>query len=258
MKNRLIAFLLVVLTVFGALILPVTAAEDKNQDKAVKEALSNGDKYNDVESKVSKEIINGWTALYAQTEKYQLFCNKYTGEVYLRDLTTGQFLTTNPIKVGIVQQEDKLSQVWLSYKTFDASSTEVEYNSFKMAAERGQISVSPIRGGIRVEYLLGDTSSRSVAPQVILDSDFRNTLVDGLQIDARREDHHERALLARLLEGYDFEAARQVVRQAVVEDEIACEAVGELVCDVGGACVKILCGWGRRAVRRADGGDWPR
>ena len=178
MKNRFIAFLLVVLTLFGGLILPATAAEDKQQEAAIKQALQNGDTtYNDVESKLKQELNKGWTELYAQTEKYQLFCNKYTGEVYLRDLTTGQFLTTNPIKVGTTQQEDKLSQVWLSYKTFDSTSTEVEYNSFKMAAERGQISVSPIRNGIRVEYLLGDTSSRSIAPQAILDSDFRRDIL---------------------------------------------------------------------------------
>ena len=108
MKNKLIAILLVVLTLFGALILPVTAAEEVAEyEKATAFAEDNKDPddpdkkpFSDVTRKLTVEIAEGYTELYAQTEKYQLFCNKYTGEVYLRDRTTGQYLTTNPVDVG--------------------------------------------------------------------------------------------------------------------------------------------------------------
>lgn len=186
MKNRLISFLLVVLTVIGAIILPVSAAETEAEyEIATKAAESNKDAdknpYGTVTAKLTDEVAAGWTELYAQTDKYQLFCNKYTGEVYLRDRATGQYLTTNPVNVGTSQQDDKLSQVWLSFKTFEAGSAKVNYNSFAMAAKKGQISVSRIRSGIRVEYTMGDVTSRYIAPQAILESDYIETILGPYQ-----------------------------------------------------------------------------
>ena len=177
MKNRLIAYLLIVLTLLGAIMLPVSAAETVPEyeiatDAAFKNKDSDGKVYGEVTKKLSDEIAAGYSELYAQTDKYQLFCNKYTGEVYLRDRATGQYLTTNPVNVGTAQQEDKLSQVWLSFRTFEAGSAKVNYNSFVMAAKKGQISVSRIRGGIRVEYTMGDVTSRYLAPQAILEEDY--------------------------------------------------------------------------------------
>ena len=187
MKNKLIAILLVVLTLFGALILPVTADETE-YEKATAFAKDNKDPddpekkaFSDVTRKLTVEIAEGYTELYAQTEKYQLFCNKYTGEVYLRDRTTGQYLTSNPVNVGTSQQEDKLSQVWLSFKTFDSGSAQVSYNSFKMAAEKGQIAVSRTRGGIRVEYTMGDVTSRYIAPQALLETDYIESVIGPFQ-----------------------------------------------------------------------------
>ena len=187
MKNRVLSFLLVVLTVFAALILPTAASSDPgttdppatvvNYETATKAALQN--KYATVKEKLTAEITAGYTELYAQTDKYQLFCNKYTGEVYLRDRTTGQYLTTNPtdVKPGSRAEADRLSQVWMSFKTFESDAVEKKYTSFAMAAQKGQISVSRIKGGLRVEYTLGDVTSRYVAPQAILDTDFQETLL---------------------------------------------------------------------------------
>ena len=186
MKNRLISFLLVVLTLFGAIVLPAAAAEGESEyETATKAAESNKDAdknpYGTVTAKLTDEVAAGWTELYAQTDKYQLFCNKYTGEVYLRDRATGQYLTTNPVNVGASQQDDKLSQVWLSFKTFEAGAAKVNYNSFAMAAKKGQISVSRIRSGIRVEYTMGDVTSRYIAPQAILESDYVNHILKPYQ-----------------------------------------------------------------------------
>ena len=189
MKNKWIAFLLVILTLFGTLILPVTAADEEAEyEIATAFAEDNKDPddpdkktYSDVTRKLTVEVDLGYTDLYAQTEKYQLFCNKYTGEVYLRDRTTGQYLTTNPIDVGTAQQADKLSQVWMSFKSFEIGSAQVSYNSFNMAAKKGQISVSRIRDGIRVEYTMGDVTSRYLAPQAILDTAFSEKIVRPFQ-----------------------------------------------------------------------------
>ena len=188
MKNRLIAFLLVVLTVFTALILPVTASEPEppepapeevNYETATQDALNK--QYPSVKEKLTADVAAGFTELYAQTDKYQLFCNKYTGEVFLRDRATGQYLTTNPTDVKSASQADRLSQVWITYKTFEANAVEKKYTSFEMAAKKGQISVSRIKGGIRVEYTMGDVTSRYVAPQAILETDFQETILIPLE-----------------------------------------------------------------------------
>jgi len=190
MKNRLIAFLLIVLILIGAIMLPASADEQAEFDKATEAAVKNkdadGKPYSEVTKKLSDEIDAGYTELYAQTDKYQLFCNKYTGEVYLRDRATGQYLTTNPVNVGTAQQEDKLSQVWLSFKTFEAGAAKVNYNSFAMAAKKGQISVSRIRGGIRVEYTMGDVTSRYIAPQAILEEDYFLNILEPYQENIMR------------------------------------------------------------------------
>ncbi len=182
MKNRLIAILLVVLTLFGAMIIPVTAAEpdpapavEKDYKVATKAALTNN--YATVKAKLTAEIAAGYTELYAQTDKYQLFCNQYTGEVYLRDRTTGQYLTTNPIDVKGASKEDRLSQVWMTFKTYETGAVDKKYTSFEMAAKKGQITVSRIKGGLRVEYTMGDATSRYLAPQAVLNSDFMETII---------------------------------------------------------------------------------
>ncbi|MBP5428448.1 MAG: hypothetical protein J6Z04_04095 [Clostridia bacterium] len=187
MKNRFISFLLVVLTVFTALILPVTASEpeppepapEANYETATQDALQK--QYPSVKEKLTADVAAGFTELYAQTDKYQLFCNKFTGEVFLRDRATGQYLTTNPTDVKSASQADRLSQVWISYKTFETNAVEKRYTSFEMAAKKGQISVSRIKGGLRVEYTMGDVTSRYVAPQAILETDFQETILIPLE-----------------------------------------------------------------------------
>ena len=187
MKNRLLAFLLVVLTLLGATILPVSAAETATPEyeTATNAAVANKDAdnnpYSSVTKKLSDEIAAGWSELYAQNEKYQLFCNKYTGEVYLRDRTTGQYLTSNPVNIGSGQEDDKLSQVWLSFKSIESGAAKVNYTSFKMAAKKGQISVSRTRGGIRVEYTMGDVTSRYIAPQALLETDYIESVLKPYQ-----------------------------------------------------------------------------
>ena len=189
MKNRLLAFLLAVLTFVAALIIPVAASEPEdppadptpaaNYETAT--AAARDAAYKSVKEKLTAEIAAGYTELYAQTDKYQLFCNKFTGEVYLRDRATGQYLTTNPIDVKSTAQSDRLSQVWMTFKTFETDAVEKKYTSFEMAAQKGQITVTRIKNGIRVEYTLGDVTSRYIAPQAILDSDFQESILIPLE-----------------------------------------------------------------------------
>lgn len=138
----------------------------------------------DAETKVQDEIALGYTYLYAQNEQFSLYANKYTGEVYLKNRYTGQYLTTNPTDVSKAQnlvRPEMLSQVWISYSKIGSETTPTSINSFDQAAKKGQIAISKIKNGIRVEYTMGDTVSHYAIPEVLLDEDFLGTIVIPLQ-----------------------------------------------------------------------------
>ena len=100
---------------------------------------------------------------------YTLYVNRYTGVIYYKNEKTGQILTSNPTDIGAVTKgktdENKTamqlySQLIISYSEI-ATSTSREYNSTRDAAVRAQISVNAIKNGLRVNYILGNTASRS-------------------------------------------------------------------------------------------------
>ncbi len=185
MKNKIIAFLLAVLTIATSfvLVIPAAAASDEEEaeeprySKAAEDALKNA--YLSVEEKVNAEMEKEYTYLYAQNEKFSLYANKYTGEVYLKNRNTNQWLTTNPISLGSSNKGDQLSQIWISFT--DLSGNAENYSSFAYAAEKGQISLRKIVNGIRVEYIIGENTSRYAAPEAITLRDFMDTFVSALQ-----------------------------------------------------------------------------
>ena len=127
-------------------------------------------------------------AVNSQGNYYTMYINKYTGFVYYVNNVTGQILTSNPINPGYlnnigslaVQQqyrESVMSQISISFFETANSLQTFEYNSFKWAANRAQISVSPISGGLRVNYTLGDTTARFLLPGRITAKDFDEYIV---------------------------------------------------------------------------------
>ncbi len=90
---------------------------------------------------------------------YTLHANKYTGYVYYENNITGQILTSNPyVSVGDGENKAKsASQILLNY--IDPATSALDFlplASSTSAGENGQISVSYIKNGIRVNYTLGD------------------------------------------------------------------------------------------------------
>ncbi len=194
MKNKIIAFMLAVLTVLTSCIVVIpAAASSADVDTpvyvtATTDALKSN--YATVQEKVDVEMGLGYTYLYAQNEQFALYANKHTGEVYLQNRYTGQYLTTNPIDVAKPssfgnttdqQKSDMLSQIWISYTDILSGQSKVDENSFALAAQKGQISISKIKDGIRVEYVLGDTISRYAIPEAILHEDYIDTIVIPMQ-----------------------------------------------------------------------------
>ena len=97
---------------------------------------------------------------------YILYVNKYTGGVYYTNTKTNQILTSNPYNYFANADTNKewvSSQVVIAYSEISVG-TEKFLFSTADAAERGQISIDFIKNGIRVNYTLGDTSSRYALP----------------------------------------------------------------------------------------------
>ena len=90
-------------------------------------------------------------------DKFELYIDAYSGEIALRDKTTGQLLFSNPYNVGTYTdkqvadhiKDSLLSQLVVHY-TEISTDTPNFYNSYEWAATRNQISVRQIKGGIRV------------------------------------------------------------------------------------------------------------
>jgi hypothetical protein len=100
---------------------------------------------------------------------YELYVNDYTGEIGIKDLTTGQILLSNPYKIEDTEsmvvtdqtRAELMSQIMIGF--IENGNSKV-YNSYTEAASRGQIKVKNIKQGIRVEYALGREDANYLAP----------------------------------------------------------------------------------------------
>ena len=114
---------------------------------------------------------------------YSIYVNRYTGFLYYRNNYSGQILTSNPVNpaytdIPDLTAEEIMSQLSVQmYETAVSTNRPPYFNSVHMAAMYGQISVSEISGGLRVNYTLGDTSTRYLLPGAIKSEDFTNDIL---------------------------------------------------------------------------------
>ncbi|MDD6312793.1 MAG: DUF5696 domain-containing protein [Firmicutes bacterium] len=119
---------------------------------------------------------------------YELYYHEFTGEVAVKNTTTGQILFTNPYDIGSTASSasvkaDLLSQIILKYKDNDK---EYEFNSFTHAAQSSQIQLKAIKGGIRVEYAIGKTAKRKLVPRCISQMRFEEHILSKISSDFER------------------------------------------------------------------------
>lgn len=119
----------------------------------------------------------------SQGNYYTLYVNKYTGFVYYVNNVTGQILTSNPYDTGKLKSPGAdtlarlMSQISVSFYESVDTSKSYEWNSFEWAASRSQILVSPISGGFRVNYTIGDTTVRFLLPGQVKAADFEEHIL---------------------------------------------------------------------------------
>jgi len=114
--------------------------------------------------------------------KYMIHIDRYTGFVFYENLVTGQILTSNPIDPGTgasgeAERQKLMSQIEISFAEASNAKKTYDYNSVQWAARYSQISVSKITGGLRVNYTLGDTTTRFLLPGRITSKDFHDYII---------------------------------------------------------------------------------
>lgn len=115
-----------------------------------------------------------------ENEGYALFIQEYTAEVCVVDKVTGQMLFTNPYDIGETDaspaiKDEILSQVKLAYHGNQNENGNL--NSFADAAATEQLKIKLIRGGVRVEYTIGEAIKKRVIPHQIEKSRFEENIL---------------------------------------------------------------------------------
>ena len=203
MKRILSAALMVVMTFTAvAFALPLTASAAYSPSSAVSTAelneaeltnylneTINYDEFSSAAQMLSYEYSLGYLySVNSANSLYTLYINKFNGFVYYVNNVTGQILTSNPINVGYknsmgspaieeLSRQEIMSQINIKFFESGNSQKKYEYNSFRWAALRSQILITPINGGLRVNYTLGDTMARFLLPGRIKAVDFENDII---------------------------------------------------------------------------------
>ena len=109
---------------------------------------------------------------------YSIYAMESSGEVAVKDLTTGQVLFTNPYDIGAASASESVKNEILSQiiVKFDENGRERVYTSFEYAAMRDQIKVKNIKNGIRVEYTIGREEARRLVPRMIRSDRFEELI----------------------------------------------------------------------------------
>ena len=100
---------------------------------------------------------------------YAIYADEKSGEVAVKDLSTGQILFTNPYDVGACTSSESVKYQLLSQiiVKFTENGRDREYSSYEYAAARDQIKIKNIKNGIRVEYTIGREEARRLVPRMI-------------------------------------------------------------------------------------------
>ena len=145
------------------------------------------------EEKKSKEPVDYLKQYFATPEEkleymelayekdgIRLYVDSTSGEVAYVNTITGEKLFTNPYDVASSTGADTtkyeiLSQLIVTFT--DSTGQERTFTSFEQAAERGQITVENIKGGIRVEYAIGREQSKILVPRLISMERFQEMII---------------------------------------------------------------------------------
>ncbi len=141
-----------------------------------------GYQFNSAEEMLEHEKSLGYLSeMSSKDKKFTMYVNGYTGCLYYVNNVTGQVLTSNPYyyddTLTEVEKFRLASQIHISFSEISSNSPASDYYSTQWAALRSQITTEFISGGIRVNYTLGDTTSRYLLPGRILADKYEEMIL---------------------------------------------------------------------------------
>ncbi len=161
--------------VFGENIYAYDISSSKTAEAQFKEHFTDIDS---AEELLQKELDgNMLISANSKDGNYTIYVNVYTGYMYYKNNLNGQILMSNYYRYNQSDRtgEGLFSQIILDY--YEIGGGKGSYDSFNDAVKYNQISVTKITNGIRVNYTLGDTTVRYLAPGAISEEDYMNILV---------------------------------------------------------------------------------
>ena len=132
--------------------------------------------------------------LRMEAHGYRIYIDEYSGEVAVECIATGEYIFTNPVTASAknieeTKKKEILSQILIDYVDITNNDQERSYNSYADAVAVGtvgndktplpsQLSVKPIKDGIRVDYSIGRVDSRYLVPERIAAKDFEEKILN--------------------------------------------------------------------------------
>ena len=184
--STLLAIVMVLSTFCALFTVQVSAATASTKDEAEKTTA--------LEDYVTKVYNNPLEKLYTMelmrtVENYQLWVDKRSGEVAWVETDaqgnpTENILFTNPYDIASSKgskttKQELLSQIIISFT--DTTGTSKQLYSYTDAALNDQITVNLIKGGVRVEYIIGREDGRKLIPKLIFDESFQTNIMDNIR-----------------------------------------------------------------------------
>ena len=179
--KKFISLLLAVLMLCGTLtcfsFLTVSAAESESSTETgtgVEEVKT--DYLNQVFATPEEKLAT--MKLMTTKGNYELYADQNSGEVAVKDLSSGQILFTNPYDIGATTAVESVKMELMSQIVvrYSENGRPKEYFSYEYAAARDQIKVKNIKNGIRVEYTIGREEARRLVPRMIEQSRFEELI----------------------------------------------------------------------------------
>ncbi|MBR6602776.1 MAG: hypothetical protein IKK94_02035, partial [Clostridia bacterium] len=120
---------------------------------------------------------------------FEIYADDYSGEVIVKNTLTGQYLCTNPYSVGSSKASDTQKYQLLSQAIvyYTDNATQKNFTSYEEGSMRGQVKVSRIKNGIRVEYSLGSEQTRLLVPKMISKARFQSEILKNVTDSAARK-----------------------------------------------------------------------
>ncbi len=179
--KRLLALLLSGMLLAGSFSVSSFAADKEEAEEEEENAVFALADYTTIEYSSPEEKL-ATMQKRLENEKFELWALEETGEIALVTKATGQILFSNPYDVASMSKDAKatetkkkiLSQIQLRYSN---GANEALMNTYNDAALNRQITMEPIRGGLRVNYTMGREEARILVPEQIEKSRFEEEIL---------------------------------------------------------------------------------